>query len=409
MKTLLAWLFGTVTARITGAQPEDFLNLCARENLVLWRMVQRDLFTLEVQVTARQYARLCQLAQGAQCGVELEKRQGLPYFFLRFRRRYALLAGVALCLVLFAIGSRTVLTIDVTGNETVTREEIISQLRLCGVSVGTYGPGIPIREVENRMMMAMDALSYFSLNLHGTRAEVLVREAVPAPEVDDEEQVGSIVARSSGIVTHIEPLSGEALVAQGDTVLAGEVLISGAVTLDAPQYSELENLGQILVRAQGQDFARTWHTMTASIPLEAQVKSYTGEKASRWTLSILGHRIDFFGKSGISFPEYDKITDTWALTLPGGREMPLALSRETCRAYTIAAAPVDADAAERLLEERLLEALRARLGDGEVVHTSFSSAQRDGRLEVTLQAECTEEIGRFVPLESITEENEAEP
>lgn len=81
MKTLLAWLFGTVTARITGAQPEDFLNLCARENLVLWRMVQRDLFTLEVQVTARQYARLCQLAQGAQCGVELEKRQGLPYFF----------------------------------------------------------------------------------------------------------------------------------------------------------------------------------------------------------------------------------------------------------------------------------------------------------------------------------------
>lgn len=89
--------------------------------------------------------------------------------------------------------------------------------------------------------------------------------------------------------------------------------------------------------------------------------------------------------------------------------MPLALSRETCRAYTLAAAPVDADAAERLLEERLLEALRARLGDGEVVHTSFSSAQRDGRLEVTLQAECTEEIGRFVPLEPITEENEAEP
>ena len=53
--------------------------------------------------------------------------------------------------------------------------------------------------------------------------------------------------------------------------------------------------------------------------------------------------------------------------------------------------------------------VETRLGDGEVVHTSFSSAQRDGRLEVTLQDECTEEIGRFVPLESITEENEAEP
>ena len=42
--------------------------------------------------------------------------------------------------------------------------------------------------------------------------------------------------------------------------------------------------------------------------------------------------------------------------------MPLALSRETCRAYTLAAAPVDADAAERLLEERL--PIRGIDGDG---------------------------------------------
>ena len=232
MKTLLAWLFGTVTARITGAQPEDFLNLCARENLVLWRMVQRDLFTLEVQVTARQYARLCQLAQGAQCGVELEKRQGLPYFFLRFRRRYALLAGVALCLVLFAIGSRTVLTIDVTGNETVTREEIISQLRLCGVSVGTYGPGIPIREVEKRMMMAMDALSYFSLNLHGTRAEVIVREGDPAPEIRAETVPTDVVSSATGVITHIEPWVGDAQFQEGEAVCEGDVLISGRMEMD---------------------------------------------------------------------------------------------------------------------------------------------------------------------------------
>ena len=343
------------------------------------------------------------------CTVVPAEQSGVPFFLGRFRRRYALLVGLALSLTAVCVLSQFVLTIEVEGNEAVSTAEILTELRRQGLRPGVYGPGLDEGTISSAALLGLPELAWMSVNLHGIRAEVLVREAVPAPEVDDEEQVGSIVARSSGIVTHIEPLSGEALVAQGDTVLAGEVLISGAVTLDAPQYSELENLGQILVRAQGQVFARTWHTMTASIPLEAQVKSYTGEKASRWTLSILGHRIDFFGKSGISFPEYDKITDTWALTLPGGREMPLALSRETCRAYTIAAAPVDADAAERLLEERLLEALRARLGDGEVVHTSFSSAQRDGRLEVTLQAECTEEIGRFVPLESITEENEAEP
>ncbi|MFQ9918571.1 MAG: sporulation protein YqfD [Flavonifractor plautii] len=241
-----------------------------------------------------------------------------------------------------------VLTVEVEGNEAVSTAEILTELRRQGLRPGVYGPGLDEGTISSAALLGLPELAWMSVNLHGIRAEVLVREAVPAPEVDDEEQVGSIVARSSGIVTHIEPLSGEALVAQGDTVLAGEVLISGAVTLDAPQYSELENLGQILVRAQGQVFARTWHTMTASIPLEAQVKSYTGEKASRWTLSILGHRIDFFGKSGISFPEYDKIADAWALTLPGGGRCPGLSGRP---AGPIPSPAPDADAAERLLEE----------------------------------------------------------
>ena len=390
LKRMVNALRGSVRLEVSGAFPERFLNLCAQRGIVFWNVEWLEATRLRLTVTRQGSGPARALGDKVLCTVVPAEQSGVPFFLGRFRRRYALLVGLALSLTAVCVLSQFVLTIEVEGNEAVSTAEILTELRRQGLRPGVYGPGLDEGTISSA-------------------AEVLVREAVPAPEVDDEEQVGSIVARSSGIVTHIEPLSGEALVAQGDTVLAGEVLISGAVTLDAPQYSELENLGQILVRAQGQVFARTWHTMTASIPLEAQVKSYTGEKASRWTLSILGHRIDFFGKSGISFPEYDKITDTWALTLPGGREMPLALSRETCRAYTLAAAPVDADAAERLLEERLLEALRARLGDGEVVHTSFSSAQRDGRLEVTLQAECTEEIGRFVPLESITEENEAEP
>ncbi|MFQ7856107.1 MAG: sporulation protein YqfD [Flavonifractor plautii] len=407
LKRMVNALRGSVRLEVSGAFPERFLNLCAQRGIVFWNVEWLEATRLRLTVT-RQGSGPAR-ALGTRCCVPWCRRSSLACPF----------SGpvpAALCPVGGAGpvpdgGMRPpqfVLTIEVEGNEAVSTAEILTELRRQGLRPGYTAPdwtrGPSAARPAGPARAGLDVGQPPRHPGGGAGAE-----AVPAPEVDDEEQVGSIVARSSGIVTHIEPLSGEALVAQGDTVLAGEVLISGAVTLDAPQYSELENLGQILVRAQGQVFARTWHTMTASIPLEAQVKSYTGEKASRWTLSILGHRIDFFGKSGISFPEYDKITDTWALTLPGGREMPLALSRETCRAYTLAAAPVDADAAERLLEERLLEALRARLGDGEVVHTSFSSAQRDGRLEVTLQAECTEEIGRFVPLEPITEENEAEP
>ena len=394
MKTLLAWLFGTVTARITGAQPEDFLNLCARENLVLWRMVQRDLFTLEVQVTARQYARLCQLAQGAQCGVELEKRQGLPYFFLRFRRRYALLAGVALCLVLFAIGSRTVLTIEVTGNETVTREEIISQLRLCGVSVGTYGPGIPIREVENRMMMAMDALSYFSLNLHGTRAEVIVREGDPAPEIRAETVPTDVVSSATGVITHIEPWVGDAQFQEGEAVCEGDVLISGRMEMDTVTPTE-HDLGTMLVHAEGKVLAQTWHTLTAQISLKAQVKTYTGEEIRHYSLSLMGKRVKFYQNSGISDAECDKIIHEYPFAIRGVFTLPFSLVRERVQPYRTADAPVSEDAARASLEQALLQQLRETIGDdGAIISYETAAEVTGGVLTVTLTAECEQEIGR---------------
>lgn len=399
MKTLLAWLFGTVTARITGAQPEDFLNLCARENLVLWRMVQRDLFTLEVQVTARQYARLCQLAQGAQCGVELEKRQGLPYFFLRFRRRYALLAGVALCLVLFAIGSRTVLTIDVTGNETVTREEIISQLRLCGVSVGTYGPGIPIREVENRMMMAMDALSYFSLNLHGTRAEVIVREGDPAPEIRAETVPTDVVSSATGVITHIEPWVGDAQFQEGEAVCEGDVLISGRMEMDAVTPTE-HDLGTMLVHAEGKVLAQTWHTLTAQISLKAQVKTYTGEEIRHYSLSLMGKRVKFYQNSGIPYENYDTISEQRAWTPIQGKQLPVVWEKETHRAYETREITLDPAQAEEMLRQALMEALEEQMEEGKVLQADYEVTRQGDLLQVKLVAQCTEQIGRMVEMDT---------
>ena len=52
----------------------------------------------------------------------------------------------------------------------------------------------------------------------------------------------------------------------------------------------------------------------------------------------------------------------------------------------------------KLLEERLLLRLRETVGaDGQVLSTQYSARVRGGMLEVTLTAECREEIGMEVP------------
>lgn len=245
--------------------------------------------------------------------------------------------------------------------------------------------------------MQLEDLSWMSINLHGARAEVLVREKLPEPSLRDEVTPAHVVAAADGIISHMEVLEGQPNFQEGDAVLSGEVVISGIVDLKEPMYATVD-AGQRTVHARGNVWARTWRVLEAEIPLEAPVKSYTGEKVVSWTLVVLGRSMNIFGKGGISQPGYDKITTTHTLTLPGGQAMPLSLRRTECRAYETVSAPLDWAAAEDMLKERLAARLKALAGeDGEIVETEYTAREADGMLIVTLKAECREQIGRERP------------
>lgn len=408
LKRMVNALRGSVRLEVSGAFPERFLNLCAQRGIVFWNVEWLEATRLRLTVTRQGSGPARALGDKVLCTVVPAEQSGVPFFLGRFRRRYALLVGLALSLTAVCVLSQFVLTIEVEGNEAVSTAEILTELRRQGLRPGVYGPGLDEGTISSAALLGLPELAWMSVNLHGTRAEVLVREAVEAPELVDAQEYGDVVARVSGIVTKVEPLTGEAVVEVGDTVLEGETLISGTVHLKGPAYSEKPEIGQMQVRASGRVYARTWRTLAAQLPLEAQVKRYTGQEAALWSFTFLGRRVDFFGKGGISFDRYDKISRTWTLTLPGGREMPLAVQRETCRAYELEQLAVEPDAAQAMLEERLMEALEEAVGEGEIVSTEFAVETVDGMLKVTLQAECREEIGTFVP-DPITQENEADP
>ncbi len=390
-------LRGSVRLEVSGAFPERFLNLCAQKAVAFWAVEWPEDHVLRLTVAWQDRKGLDELAQRAGCTVAEAERKGVPPFLIRFRKRYALLAGLALALAAVCFLSRFVLVVEVEGNETVPTQVILTELRRAGLWPGAYGPGLATREISNEALLRLEDLSWMAVNLHGIRAQVVVREKVAKPEIVDRSQLGDIVAEAPGIVTQMEVWSGDPAVAEGATVLPGDVLIRGSIRMDPPQYSENPTLW-MPVRAMGRVEGRTWRTLTAVIPLEAGVKEYTGDEKSRLSLSVLGQRVNFAQNSGIPFDRYDKISETWNLTLPGGLVLPFTLRREVYRAYEVVSLPVDGKAAQAMLEERLDRELRELLGEtGQVVSQTYSAVQRSGALRVTLTAECREELGRFVP------------
>ena len=397
MRRLMNFLRGMVTVRVAGLFPERLINLCAQEGIEFWAMEWLDEHTLRLTTRRRAVGRLEELAGRAGCVAERETSRGLPDFLGRFRTRYTFLLGLVFALCAVSFLSRFILTVDVTGNETVPDAVILSQLRQLGVRPGVYGPSLDRRELAQQALVGLDGLSWMALNLHGTRLEVIVREEVKPPERIDESGYFDIVAQADGVITHIEPEQGDAVVEEGSVVARGDTLISGIVTLEPPKYSTRPNL-YYQTHARGRVWARTWRFLTAAIPLEAEVKDYTGAEKSLWSVNIFGQRIKIFGNTSISWPMYDKMTTVRQAALPGGEALPLSLSRETAREYTVRTVEVDRAAAQALLEEQLQKQLAALIGeDGQVENTQFSAKVSGGRLEVTLTAQCLEEIGEERP------------
>lgn len=397
MRHLMNFLRGMVCVRLTGLFPERMVNLCAQAGIDFWAMEWLDEHTVRFTTRRHTLGLLEELAVRAGCEVERESSRGLPDFLGRFRTRYAFLAGLAFALCAVSFLSRFVLTVEVSGNERVPSAVILSQLRRLGVRPGAYGPALDRKQLAQEALVELKDLSWMAINLHGTRVEVIVREAIKEPERIDETGWFDIVAQADGIVTHIEPEQGDALVGDGEVVARGDVLISGTVTLEPPMYSDLPTR-YYQTHARGRVWARTWRTLTAAIPAETEGKDYTGAEKSVWSVNFFGRRMKIFGNTGISWPMYDKITTVRPAVLPGGRELPFSLHRETYREYLPRTVEVDREAARALLEERLQEQLAALIGeDGEVESTRFSARISGGRLEVTLTAQCLEEIGEERP------------
>lgn len=397
MKKLINLLRGYVIVAVSGAFPERLLNLCAQNRVQFWALKWIDETSFTFRVALKDRGRLDELAARAMCELSEQGRRGAAAAALRIlKRRWGFVLGLALCFLAVSVFSRFLLVVEVTGNKTVPTAVILSQLRRAGVHPGAFGPSIPEKEAANDALRGLPELSYLAVNIHGTRAEVIVHEAQEKPKLLDESVPADVVAKTDGIIEHIHPESGRALFADGDVVAKGEVLITGDLDLKEPEGGTVD-LGHLTVHAAGSVTARTWRTLEETVPLSAAGKAYTGEERRSYAVKFLWANWDFSQNSSIMQGSCDKMTKTEQLALLG-HPLPVWLTTTTVRPYELEPRPVDAEEAELRLREVLAHRLEELMeaNSGQVLRRDFVAKEEGGRLTVTLLAECREEIGRAV-------------
>ena len=296
--------------------------------------------------------------------------------------------------LLLAVGSAFIWDFEVTGNDTVPTESVLQALERCGVRVGTRGVGLDQDELRNRVLPLLPDVVYLAVNVKGCTAHVQVVERVRPPHLYRDSDVQNIVAARDGLITKIEALDGVTCAAVGETVQAGQVLLSGVA--DSPR-------GCRYMRATGRIWARTWYEWTVPVPLETVLKDGTEPVKTRThtALDLGRHRIALpAGDSILQGRENcDKIIRYRGVQLPFGLRLPVTLVTETVaeRAVYDGERPEDEARAEgqKQLEARLAQTIG---DDGRVLKADVSARRQGAYLMVTLWAECEEQIGVDAPL-----------
>ena len=385
----LELLAGEVRIRVRGGSVERFLNVCARGGIRLRRTKRVDFGELTATVSVRDFRRLRGVMGRTGCRVRIIGRRGLPFVLHGLRGRYIFFAGFAAVFALFIVLTNFVWVVDVSAQPGISTYALRETLR----RAGAYS-GVPIRAVDETAIRhyvrteMRDTVDYVTVSRIGNVISVEAFGGDGDIRPVDDKAVTGVVAARDGLITRMNVTGGYPLVARGDAVERGQLLVS-AVTPPTTEAGE-GHIGHGMARIE----AQTLRKETSVRPLTRTEKRYTGKKKTQFALVVGGRRINLYFGSGMGAGACDKRVTTRRLQFGRGVALPISLVQQE---YTLYAPQTVIDRPEDVqpeMEERAL----LRMGDdmqegGEVQRWQSHAVLQDGALRLSLHADCTEEIG----------------
>lgn len=249
MKKLIRYCRGTVQFTIVGPYPERFLNLCSQGGVGLWasRRVENGITACCAQCHR---PRLEYYAKKSGCTLEIGRCSGMKNTARRYRRRTGLWIGAGLLVVGLLVMSRFVWRVEVQGTERLEPEAITAALAEYGVRSGALASGIDARTVERQMQIRFEEIAWITVNVEGSRVTAIIEETVPPPAVVEDGIPTNLIAAETGFITKVEAQNGNPVVKPGDSVQAGDLLVSGIMDNKVGESRTAHARGQVYAQVR---------------------------------------------------------------------------------------------------------------------------------------------------------------
>ncbi len=370
-----------------GESALDLINLCMRYSMP-YGQTRREPDGVTFLFRLGRLKTLKALCKKEGIEITVKKTGGLPVWLHARRHRYGLMAGVIAALFLVVFMQNFIWRIDVVGNESITTEQILDFLEDYGLFEGSYIPRLNTDKIQNSVLIESDKISWISVNINGNIASVEVREISGAQEDVDSDTPANLVASKSGQIVQVQVLSGNVVVASGDFVEEGELLVSGIF--------DSKTEGYRVTRAEGKVYAQTSEEFYIKIPYEYEKKVYTGNEYCDEYLNFFNFSIKISKNSGNTYALYDKISIVDSYSFLDGERLPMSKTTEKYLEYETQTANRTAAEAQELAYFELSQRLGELSQDAILVRKVIMPEIHDDFFALRCVIVCIEDIAQTV-------------
>lgn len=257
---------------------------------------------------------------------EFFENKGILSSLEKLKNRWGILLGALIMYITLIYSSNVVWQINVEGNTSISKEQVIYELEKAGFGLGTFIPKFDFDTLHNRVLMNNSNIAWISVNTEGNVANVLVKETVDNKK-KEQPLYTNIIASQDGYISSIIVINGKKEVSIGDVVKKGDLLINGVLNS--------QSQGVKYESAKGVIEAYVNKEINIVVPLKGQKKIYSQKAYKNIKYKIYNFPLNFSLKYRNYDGKYDTIVKKEKLCLLGIKEIPIETIVETYYEYAI--------------------------------------------------------------------------
>ncbi len=285
-KWLRVFWQGRIYFLARGDQLPRFLNQALKDGVVLYH-TQKSERGMRAQIKLADFRRLRRAARQTHTRVHIVAKYGWPFVAARWWRRKGLLTGIVIIAMALTILSQLVLTISVSGNRNVIASDVLERAEKLGLKTWAYSKSLDLNQIAKVLQEQLPDAAWIGIERNGTDIKIKISEKI-RPSIPKE--AGNLVASHAGLIKEIMVIQGTPQVHEGETVRAGQVLITQASNSSLPSAPNAPISAVNNAVARGFVRGRVWYSAEKQIPLVEDKVEESGRVATGWGIKF-GSRV----------------------------------------------------------------------------------------------------------------------